>query len=481
MNFFMTALRWGKNWFNPSDPDPRNRTLRYFCAAILIATVLASSVSYVFFHDVNPIQAFWIVISFFPNTEQLLKHIPEPTLYTGMGAFHDTVYHRLDSISWAIVYTCATGGVLVAAWQVQHGRIEKANYSIIFPTVVGFLQTVIFPESPSQNVPLSYAMFILLIAGFLFAKRSIWIICTLVMALYFSGFLLQNLVSGSLPEITDSLVSHITIAFVLLMLEALVLYGFKVEFEARSNAWEKARLAEFEQERLREMDKQKNEFLHSMSHELRTPLHSIIGLSSCVLNGVAGEIDPELYTDIETIAKSSTHLLSLVNEILDLAKLESGTVKLEKTSCAIASLIDDVLRVVEPQMESKSLTLVSNISTHLPPVLADPRTMQQVILNLISNAIKFTEQGEIRIDAVPKDRYLIVSVRDSGVGISPEHQKNIFDRFYQTSAQYKKSEIGLGLAISKRLVELHNGQIWVESVLGKGSTFSFSLPINPDS
>lgn len=238
--------------------------------------------------------------------------------------------------------------------------------------------------------------------------------------------------------------------------------------------------------KLKRADQLKSEFLANMSHELRTPLNAIIGFAEILRDGICGELN-ELQTESVTdIHESGRHLLHMINDILDLSKVEAGKMELQPEEFSIVSAMDDVYSVVRDMANKKKLDVQFVIPDDLPDVYADPVKFRQIMNNLLSNAVKFTpEGGSITIDVqINDDDEFVVSVTDTGIGINPENQEAIFDEFRQLdssrSRQYEGT--GLGLALTKRLVGLHGGRIWVESEgLGMGSKFSLTLPaIKPD-
>ena len=224
----------------------------------------------------------------------------------------------------------------------------------------------------------------------------------------------------------------------------------------------------------------KSEFLANMSHELRTPLNVIIGFSELMRDEVPGKINDEQRQCFDDILNSSKHLLNLINEVLDLSKIESGKVKFYLTNLALAEVIEPLTRTMLPILASRKQSLDVEIEEGLPLVYADKAKVNEVLLNLLSNATKFTpDGGRLKIEATRKDSWCQVSVIDNGIGIKPENQEQIFEPFYQLDNPLtrKKSGTGLGLAIVKQIIEKHGGQIWVESEYGKGSRFTFTLPL----
>jgi signal transduction histidine kinase len=222
----------------------------------------------------------------------------------------------------------------------------------------------------------------------------------------------------------------------------------------------------------------KSEFLANMSHELRTPLNAIIGFSEVLVDRLFGELTEKQDEYLKDIYASGQHLLSLINDILDLSKIEAGRMELEATDFDLPSAIDNALILVRERASRRGITLGHDIDERLGSIRGDERKVKQVLLNLLSNALKFTpEGGRIDVRAAPQDGMAEISVTDTGVGIAPEDQEAVFEEFRQVGTADKKVEgTGLGLALSRKFIELHGGRIWVESEVGKGSTFRFTLP-----
>jgi two-component system, NtrC family, sensor kinase len=223
----------------------------------------------------------------------------------------------------------------------------------------------------------------------------------------------------------------------------------------------------------------KSEFLANMSHELRTPLNAIIGFSEVLSERMFGELNEKQEEYLKDIYASGTHLLSLINDILDLSKIEAGRMELELTDFHLPTALDNALTLVRERAARRSIALHTSIANRLGEIRADERKIRQVVLNLLSNAIKFTpEGGRIEVAAVPRDGFVEVSVSDTGVGIAPADQEAVFEEFRQVGTADKKVEgTGLGLTLCRKFVELHGGRIWVKSELGAGSTFAFTIPV----
>ena len=252
---------------------------------------------------------------------------------------------------------------------------------------------------------------------------------------------------------------------------------------------ENARSYELSQIAIKEMeevDRLKSQFLANMSHELRTPLNSIIGFSRVILKGIDGEINDIQKQDLNAIYNSGQHLLYLINDILDLSKIEAGKMQLSFTDLDIREIINSVMSTAVGLVKDKPVKLETNIAEDLPVVNADATRVRQVLLNFVSNSAKFTEQGHIRVsafqttspDGTPE---LMIEVDDSGIGISEEDQIKLFQAFSQVDDSPTRATggTGLGLSISRSFIELHGGRIGISrSEEGKGSTFFFTLPID---
>ena len=229
-------------------------------------------------------------------------------------------------------------------------------------------------------------------------------------------------------------------------------------------------------------NRHKSEFLANMSHELRTPLNAIIGFSEVLQERMFGEMNEKQAEYIDDIHGSGKHLLSLINDILDLSKVEAGRMELDLATFDLPSAIDNALTLIRERAMRHGIELGRDVDPAVSGINADERKFKQILLNLLSNAVKFTpEGGRITVAARPVDRMVEVSVTDTGIGIAAKDQEAVFEEFRQIGTDYtKKAEgTGLGLALTRKFVELHGGKIRVTSVVGKGSTFTFTLPVNP--
>jgi signal transduction histidine kinase len=233
-------------------------------------------------------------------------------------------------------------------------------------------------------------------------------------------------------------------------------------------------------ERLREVDRLKSEFLASMSHELRTPLNSIIGYTEIMLMGLDTELDPETLEDVQAIYDNGQHLLRIINDVLDLAKIEAGRLELNEEEVPVAALVDAASSSVTGLLVNKEKPVKFNVDVEkdLPTIYGDQVRLNQVINNLASNAVKFTDEGHITLRAFRDEGWICLEVEDTGIGIAEEDLTTIFERFQQVdgSNARKQEGTGLGLAITRHLVEMHGGTIKVKSTVGAGSTFTVRLP-----
>jgi signal transduction histidine kinase len=229
-------------------------------------------------------------------------------------------------------------------------------------------------------------------------------------------------------------------------------------------------------------NRHKDEFLASMSHELRTPLNAVIGFSEVLIEKMFGDINAKQEEYLHDILASGRHLLSLINDILDLAKIEAGRMDLDLEDFDVAQAIDNAVVLVRERATRKGLTLDTRLDRELGSLRGDQRKVKQVLLNLLSNAVKFTpEGGRIEVRAQRLDGQMEVSVTDTGIGIAAEDLEAVFEEFRQVGTDYAKKHegTGLGLTLSRKFVELHGGRIWVKSQPGQGSTFAFTLPVRP--
>jgi signal transduction histidine kinase len=228
----------------------------------------------------------------------------------------------------------------------------------------------------------------------------------------------------------------------------------------------------------------KSEFLANMSHELRTPPNAILGFSEVLAERMFGEVNEKQAEYLQDILSSGRHLLSLINDILDLSKVEAGRLELELGQFHLPTALDNALTLVRERATRHGIRLSQTVDERVGNIVADERKVKQILLNLLSNAVKFTpEGGRVSLTATAAEGVVTIAVSDTGIGIAPEDQATIFEEFRQVGRDdaRKQEGTGLGLTLAKKFVELHGGQIGVQSHVGQGSTFTFTLPVRPES
>ena len=227
-------------------------------------------------------------------------------------------------------------------------------------------------------------------------------------------------------------------------------------------------------------DQVKSLFLASVSHELRTPLNAIINLTKFVGLGMYGQVNTEQVDILQKVEARSKHLLNLINDVLEISKIETGSLELfVEENVSIGDIVRSAVETAQSLLFGKPVEICHDIGADLPPLTGDAQRIQQIVLNLLSNACKFTDAGQVTVCAYQQDSEIIISIRDSGPGIAPEDQELIFEAFRQTKDGLRKGEgTGLGLPISRRLAEAHGGRVWLDSVVGQGSTFYVALPLD---
>lgn len=298
------------------------------------------------------------------------------------------------------------------------------------------------------------------------------------------GFLMLNLKRGKFNKEEMDSMKPVSCVLAYLIKDLELSSVFKIQLDALKNAMSEVNTAykTIKEQNLKILaaDKVKNEFLANISHELRTPLNAIIGFSDILANKLYGELNPQQEGYVQDIQASGIHLLGMINGILDISKIEAKAMKLIKREFEVAFALDEVCNIVRPLAQQKQISINKVINTDIS-FYGDYQKFQQIMYNLLSNAIKFTDSnGKICIEATSTKKYLILKVKDTGIGIDKKYHKKIFDKFVQLEDAYTKtkSSTGLGLAITKEFVEMHKGKITIESEVGKGSAFIVKLPLH---
>jgi signal transduction histidine kinase/DNA-binding response OmpR family regulator len=300
--------------------------------------------------------------------------------------------------------------------------------------------------------------------GYLFSGWSIFIFMSLVFGLWIEGILPAN--GFTIHSVEIGLIIQAFI-FSLGMLA-----NIKKMFEDKELAQSQALV------NLRRSDELKDQLLNNTSHELRTPLHGMVGLAESILGAPEEKLSENTTRQLSLIINSGKRLDYLINDLLDLAVMRKDNLHLQLEPVTLFPLVQNVLQLLDPLLQGRSLIFHNQVSSRLPPVLADPGRLQQVLLNLLGNAIKYSESGSISVSAILKNDKINIKIKDTGSGIAPEEIEKLFESFERGKTEHvqQKSGLGLGLEICRRLVEAHGGTLEVQSVPGKGSVFSFMLP-----
>ncbi len=444
----------------------------------------------------------------------LLMGIYHLVLFFGRHQNRSFFYLGLFCLLWAQVsLTLPTYGAFVhqvfdvIPWTIDY-RIDMLCYLLSMPIMLRFLYHS-YPEECSlrvlkviQTIFGGYALMAVALPFSLFIKMVlVFHATTYTMQLYISVFLIQAvrkarfgsrwilsgivliIVSGSNDMLNGIGVIRTAFFMPMGLFLFIICHAFVLSFKF-SRAFEDVESLSRELTRknvaLLRMDKLKDEFLANTSHELRTPLNGIIGLTESLISGVGGKLTPKANENLIMIALSSKRLANLINEILDFSRLKNRDIQLHTKPTDIFGLVEVVIGVSGDLIAGKKCKLINAIPENCPMVLGDEDRLQQILFNLVGNAIKFTDQGEIIVSAIAGESFVEISVSDTGIGIPPNKIEDIFEAFEQAEAPDKRAfgGTGLGLSITKRLVELHGGRIEVESKINRGSTFRFTVPVS---
>ena len=224
----------------------------------------------------------------------------------------------------------------------------------------------------------------------------------------------------------------------------------------------------------------RDQFISTMSHELRTPLHAILGICEVMSEEVYGPVTPKQQSMLETVGESGLHLLSLINQVLDVSKMSAAEEELELGPLNLQNLCEQAMTIARSLVTDDRTSLSLHYRSTRAKVVGDARRLRQVLLNLLGNAVKFTEEGRIQVIVEDRGPRIEIAVRDDGIGIAPEHVQRLFEPFFQVDGELarKHTGTGLGLTLSQRIVQMHGGMLTAESAPGAGSTFSFSIPVD---
>ena len=341
---------------------------------------------------------------------------------------------------------------LIAAFKERHVRIGDAGIG------QAASQRAPLQIADVQNEPPSHNLDVVLRAGY----RAVLIVPLLGAERIVGALVVRRKTPGEFPKQTIDLLQTFAAQSVLAIQNARLFH----EIEDKSR-------------QLAEASQHKSQFLANMSHELRTPLNAILGYTELILDDIYGETPAKMRGVLDRVQKNGKHLLGLINDVLDLSKIEAGQLSLSLSDYSLKNVVQTVFSAIEPLATEKQIALKIDLGQELPQGRGDERRLTQVLLNLVGNAIKFTDIGEVSIKGSSANGTFNVAVRDSGPGISTADQAKLFQEFQQAdnSITKKKGGTGLGLAISRRIIEMHGGRIWVESSPGNGSTFAFTLPV----
>ena len=418
-----------------------------------------------------------------------------------VGSFLLSLFAFKDQWGWVSIPTLhvvALALCVATGWLVTRQRITQAGWTLVSIVCIG-VSFLVYLARQDGNVVRQFSamasyMFAPLLAALVLPRTNIMPISWATVALYcLTQFFLPISTTQAILGLDPA--TAIGTGVVLILIEGLTLRELRVEFDNRLSAMRESlrqtelakqqadlsrQQAEADRQRAELADKAKSQFLANMSHELRTPLNAIIGYDEAMLGGMVGDFSPDQIKLLGHIQNNSRRLLNLINDILDLSKIESGSLEIFAAPMSPRKMITDTVESLRSLALDKQIKVEVQISDSVPEViLTDSKKLQQVLVNLVSNAIKFTSQGGVTIQAETVDKgHWQFSVRDTGIGMPAEALSYIFEPFRQVdnSDTRKYKGTGLGLSISKRLVEKLGGEIKVESEQGKGSVFTVKMP-----
>jgi signal transduction histidine kinase len=446
MEFFRT-------WLQPRATDRdeifRERVIRVAVAGLTIIGILNVFVSV--FISRNP----WAIISL--NTVYLAGLLP--CIASGIAVINK----QIETAGWLLLIAPIAGLILISLLRVQNAGEYEVVVDIIYALpLVPIMTALILP------------------------RRYVMPITLLTPAIY--SVALFGLTQSNVTIAGFTLSAHLVSLHITLFLMGFLLYRFRVELDDRlatmyrlldETAVAKDN-AEHARERAEKADQAKSQFLANMSHELRTPLNAIIGYDEAMLGGMVGEFTPKQHQLLGHIQYNSRRLLGLINDVLDLSKIESGSMQVFTAPMSPLQLVKRTIESLNSLAAEKGLALTMNISPDVPElIMSDEKKLEQILTNLLGNAIKFTNDGGVHVEVdAPDSKTWQLKVRDTGIGIAQDKMLDIFEPFQQVdnSSTRKFKGTGLGLSISKRLAEILKGKVEVTSEIGKGTTFTVTLP-----
>ncbi|MFN8458584.1 MAG: HAMP domain-containing sensor histidine kinase, partial [Anaerolineae bacterium] len=388
----------------------------------------------------------------------------------------------------------------------KQDHFRRATYIFIVGLALTIISFMLWPSAQFSQIPAYALLLVVAMAGLLITPRAaaqvaaFAIIATVSVAILLNGLVwptLRPLIAPLLMTASMALVSWISSNHLITAMNWAMYSQERAQqrsrelYDSQQELKKAYQLLETTNIRLKEAEaaaikanELKTRFITNLSHELRTPLNAIINFSYILSKSHHGAVTPEQADYLLRIHNSGELLLQIVNDLLDLAKIEAGQMDLFREPVDLAAVSHNILTTITGLITDKPVELRAEISPHVPPVMGDETRIRQVLLNLLGNAAKYTDQGSITLRIAPyPDNRVKVSVIDTGIGINPQDFGRIFEEFQQTQEAFalRKGGTGLGLPITKKFVELHGGQLWVESEPGRGASFHFTLPLSPHS
>jgi len=372
--------------------------------------------------------------------------------------------------------------ILVAiAYQISRTRhYQIAGYMVIFVPILAIAGVVLSSTNAPSPVSLYFVTLSVIFSALLFDSRTTFIMGVISIAVVIGAY--YHPVADPLP-ISWPIPIFIAIATGVMAVVSNITTGYVTRLEQTQRTLkEQYEVAEKARERAERSDQVKSAFLASMSHELRTPLNAIINFTKFVSKGTVGPVNTEQEDMLNEVIDSAKHLLNLINDVLDMSKIEAGSLTLFiEDNVDLKAIVNSAVNTGKALARDKPLTFEVNIPADLPALRGDRQRILQALLNIVSNAVKFTEEGGLKITAARDGENVLLEVTDTGPGIAKEDQDGVFEAFKQTKTGLRQAGgTGLGMPITKSLVEAHGGSLWLTSAAGEGATFHINLPIKSE-